>query len=216
MTAIRVAIVDDHPVARWGVEHILESWPDLWVVCSVGSLEELAASTAEVDVLILDLYLHGDGPALQAIRELTAHRRVLVMSASTSRGDVLAALRAGADGYLSKQASDDAFVAAVRQVAGGGFYLSSQLADMLQAGLERWDVTAGAVRLAPREEEALEYIARGFTHAQAARRMGVSPATIDTYVKRIRQKLGIGNKADLTRKAMELGRLDRPRGSLGA
>jgi DNA-binding NarL/FixJ family response regulator len=209
---IRVAIVDDHPVARWGVEHILESRPELRVVCSAGSLEELATSTAEVDVVILDLYLHGDRPALQAIRELTASRRVLVMSASTSRGDVLAALRAGADGYLSKQASDDAFIAGVRQVAAGGFYLSSQLADLLQADLERRDGTAGTVRLAPREEEALEYIARGFTHAQTARRMGVSQATIDTYVKRIRQKLGIGNKAELTRKAIELGRLDRPPG----
>lgn len=60
-------------------------------------------------------------------------------------------------------------------------------------------------RLTPREEETLGYIARGFTHGQTARRMGVSRATVDTYVKRIRQKLCLGNKADLTRKAIQLG-----------
>lgn len=63
-------------------------------------------------------------------------------------------------------------------------------------------------QLTPREQETLGYIAHGFTHTQTARRMGVSQATVDTYVKRIRQKLCLGNKADLTRKAIELGCVD--------
>jgi DNA-binding NarL/FixJ family response regulator len=191
---------------------ILESHPQLRVACSAGSLEELAASSVEVDVVILDLYLGGDLPSLGAIKSLAADGRVLVMSASTRRDDVLAALRAGADGFLSKQASDDAFVDGVKRGAAGGFYLSSQVADMLQAGLQRGAPNAGGVWLAPREEETLSYIARGFTHAQTARRMGVSQATIDTYAKRIRQKLHLGNKADLTRKAIELGCLNPPGG----
>jgi DNA-binding CsgD family transcriptional regulator len=62
--------------------------------------------------------------------------------------------------------------------------------------------------LAPRERQALSLIAQGFTQAQAALRMGVSPATIDTYIKRIRRKLGPGNKAELTRRAIELGEVD--------
>jgi DNA-binding CsgD family transcriptional regulator len=61
--------------------------------------------------------------------------------------------------------------------------------------------------LSPREQEALHHIARGLTHAQAARRMGISQTTVDTYIKRIRFKLGPGNKADLTRRAVELGYL---------
>jgi DNA-binding NarL/FixJ family response regulator len=214
MPPIRIAIVDDHPVARWGVEHVFESRGGVQVVCSVASIEELetalaAPGTGGVDVVVVDLYLTGDGPALAAIEQLAQRHRVLVMSASARREDVLGAIRVGADGYLTKQAADDAFLAGVERVAAGELYLSSQLADLLHAGLDG-ELEAAAPagnrpRLAPREQETLRYIAQGFTHAQAARRMGVSQATVETYIKRIRQKLRVGNKADLTRKAIELG-----------
>ncbi|HEX9343758.1 MAG TPA: response regulator transcription factor [Actinomycetota bacterium] len=219
MRPIRIAIVDDHPVARWGVEHIFEAHPEIRVLCSVASVEELEVATgageAAPEVVIVDLYLAGEAPSLAAIERLAARCRVLVMSASGRREDVLAAIRSGADGYLTKQASDDAFLAGVERVAAGQLYLSSQLADMLhadldldsalEAGVGAWG--GGEQRLAPREEETLRYIARGFTHAQAARRMGVSQTTVETYIKRIRQKLRVGNKADLTRKAIELGKV---------
>jgi DNA-binding NarL/FixJ family response regulator len=98
-------------------------------------------------------------------------------------------------------------VAAVHTVASGGFALSSQLADILQGELARVPAAAGAAAgtpgLSPREEEALDLIARGLTHAQAASRMGVSRATVDTYVERIRAKLHVGNKAELARAAIE-------------
>ena len=205
---IRVAIVDDHPVARYGVQFILGHCARVAVVCSAGSLGELHASAAEPDVIILDLYLN-DPVRLTAaaISALTARWPVLVMSASGSRTDVLAAIRAGAAGYLLKQATDAAFTDAVITVAGGGFYLSPSLADIIDAdlGSGRQDRTPP---LAPREEEALRLIAQGFTQSQTAARMRVSPGTVDTYIKRIRKKLGAGNKADLTRRAIELGQLD--------
>lgn len=72
------------------------------------------------------------------------------------------------------------------------------------------DPRTTALRLAPREAEALALIARGFTQAQTAVRMGVSSTTVDTYMRRIRHKLGAGNKADLTRRALELGLLAPP------
>jgi DNA-binding NarL/FixJ family response regulator len=206
---IRVAILDDHPVARWGVEHILERQPGVEVVCSAGSLAELERAAAAPDVVIVDLYLEGGRPSLQTVEALAARCRVLVMSASGRRADVLAALRAGADGYLTKLASDEAFLAGVERVAAGELFLSSQLADMLHADLGA-AAAGGGPRLAPREEETLRYVAHGFTHAQTATRMGVSQATVETYIKRIRHKLGLGNKADLTRKAIELGQADAP------
>ena len=208
-SVVRVAIVDDHPVVRWGLEHVFQRRPGVRVVCSVDSLQELEATSADPDVVILDLYLSEGRPSLDVVEVLATRCRVLVMSASGRPEDVVAAIKAGADGYLTKDADDDAFFTGVEQVAAGGFFLSSQLADMLHAGLDQGEAASKDPPLAPREEETLRYIAQGFTHAQTASRMGVSQATVETYIKRIRGKLGLGNKADLTRKAIELGQLDR-------
>lgn len=210
---IRVAIVDDHPIARRGIEQVLAESPGLRVVASAESPAELARLLAAAgdgavpDVMILDLYHDGDEPCLDAVEQLSSGTRVLVMSASGRPADVLGAIRRGAAGYVTKQTSAEMIVKAVETAASGGFYLSSQLADILQAELTRPDPPARARparagELSPREEETLSLIARGFTHAQVATRMKVSKATVDTYVERIRAKLQVGNKAELTRAAL--------------
>jgi two-component system nitrate/nitrite response regulator NarL len=213
---ITVAIVDDHPLVRRGLESVLAEVPDIEVSLSAGSPEELTAGPAAgrepPDVVLLDLYLREDAPCLTLIGQLQAAMKVLVISASGRPADVMGAIRAGASGYLTKLAETAALVAAIRTVTGGGFALSSELADILQAELARPDAgqakapgrEAGqrASLLSPREREALDLIARGFTHSQAASRMGVSKATVDTYVERIRAKLHVGNKAELTRAAL--------------
>lgn len=200
---IRVLVVDDHHVTRYGVEHLLAGSGDVEVVGSAASLEEaLPVLDRGVDVVVLDLYLGVPEPALDVVARLSSTHRVLVMSASRSRPDVLAALRCGADGYLTKDTDDAEFLAAVRVVADGGFSLSSSVADVLEAHLEAQPATAP--ELSAREAEALGWIARGFTHAQTAQRMGISSSTVDSYVERIRRKLGLGNKAELTAKAIEL------------
>jgi two-component system nitrate/nitrite response regulator NarL len=224
---IRVAIVDDHPTARRGVASALGDVDGFDVVASVDSPAalgpSLSAGSAEPDVVILDLYHDGDHPSHDAVAALCAVTRILVMSASGRSADVLGAVRAGAHGYITKQAQPAMFVQAVQTVAAGGFWLSSQLADFLQAeltnpgrrdgdsegrspdgGSESRPPVGGAdeVRLSPREEQALDLIARGYTHGQTAVRMGVSKSTVDTYVERIRAKLHVGNKAELTRIAL--------------
>jgi DNA-binding NarL/FixJ family response regulator len=208
--SIQIAIVDDHPVTRLGLAALLGTVPGMRVLAEVSSPEDLPVDPAELDVLLLDLYLDGDTPALDLVAELAARTRVLVVSASRRRGDVLGAIRAGAGGYLTKRADRELIVEAIERVADGGFALSSQLADLLQAELaaearESPPGTASAAQpaLSPREEQALGWIARGFTHAQTARRMGISKSTVDTYVERIRTKLQLGNKAQLTRAALE-------------
>jgi two-component system, NarL family, nitrate/nitrite response regulator NarL len=195
---VRVAIVDDHPIARRGVAGALADAGGVEVVASVDSAAQLDELTT-VDVVILDLYHDGDGPCLDAVGEWAARTRVLVMSASGRPADVLRAVRAGAGGYITKQAQPALFAVAVQTVAAGGFWLSSQLADIV---LSQPAAPAGSGHLSPREEEALDLIARGYTHAQAATRMGVTKATVDTYVERIRGKLQVGNKAELTRAAL--------------
>jgi len=196
---VNVALLDDHPIARRGLEHVLADLPEVAVVLSTGSVTELRTALNDpamaVDVVVLDLYLDGDLPSLEVVHELAVNHRVLVMSASGRAADVLGAVRAGAAGYLTKQSGAEVIVGAVTTVAAGGFALSPKLADILHAELAR---PAATTDLSPREEEALGYISRGLTHAQTALRMGVTKATVDTYVERIRAKLQVGNKAQLT------------------
>jgi two-component system, NarL family, nitrate/nitrite response regulator NarL len=207
---IQVAIVDDHPVARRGLQSILAEAGDIQVSAAVATPAELGLAgpdAVQPDVIMLDLYHDGDEPCLDAIADLHRDHRVLVVSASGRPADVLGAIRAGACGYVTKLADPSMLIAAVHTVASGGFALSSQLADILQGELTRVPVAAGTAldtpALSPREEEALNLIAQGLTHAQAASRMSVSRATVDTYVERIRAKLHVGNKAELARAAME-------------
>lgn len=207
---LRVAIVDDHPIALHGLASIVEPVSDLTVVAAVPAWALLPRDRdgrVAADVVVLDLYL-GDGkPALSAVTALSATVPVLVMSASRRPADVLAAMRAGASGYLSKHASPDAYVAAIRAVAGGEFYLSAQLADLIQSA-HKAQPAGREDPLSTREQQVLSYIARGFTHQQTATRMGVSKPTVDTYIARIRAKLGLGNKAELTIAALKY--LERP------
>jgi DNA-binding NarL/FixJ family response regulator len=208
-SGIRVGIVDDHPVTRHGMAALLGGAGSITVVSVVGTPAELAAPAA-LDVVLLDLYLDGDRPSLDVVAELAAVTSVLVMSASRRPGDVLGAVRAGAGGYLTKHAELELITAAVATVASGGFALSPQLADLLQADLAA--APPGKPELSPREEEALDWIARGFTHAQIATRMGVAKSTVDTYVERVRGKLRVGNKAELTSAALRRRQAGESRG----
>ncbi|MGV9770574.1 response regulator transcription factor [Streptosporangium sp. NPDC003464] len=120
------------------------------------------------------------------------------MSASTRPDDLVHAIRAGARGYVTKSDPAELMTTALRTVAARGFYLAAGLADILHA-----QPAAPApdpepiVRLAPREEETLAYIAQGFTYDQIARRMGIKKSTVDTHIERIRRKLQVDNKAQL-------------------
>jgi DNA-binding NarL/FixJ family response regulator len=202
---LRIAIVDDHPVARHGIVAILAAFDDFEVACAVphpGELPRTADGGVAADVVLLDLYQADGRPALSAMTELSTHIPVLVVSASRAPADVLAAMQSGASGYLTKQASEEAYAIAIRSVATGGFYFSSQLADLIQAATLSRTPARPQEALSPREQQALAFIARGFTHQQAATRMGVSKATVDTYVARIRAKLQLGNKAELALAAL--------------
>lgn len=207
---IRAAIIDDHPLARMGIAQILTDSARVQVTAAVGTAGELAAVVADAapDVVVCDLYHDGEQACLDAVAALAAAQRTLVISASGRPADVIGAIRAGAAGYITKHADPALLVSAVETAAAGGFALSPQLADILHADLGSGAQTGhrqnrGVPQLSPREEQALSLIADGFTHAQVATRMGVTRKTVETYVERIRVKLQVGNKAELTRAALE-------------
>jgi DNA-binding NarL/FixJ family response regulator len=206
---VTVAVLDKHPIVRHGIEEILGRAADLHLIISVGSIADLNASLCtgrRPDLIMMDLYLDGT-PALPTVSELAMVARVLVISASRRAGDVLGAIRAGAAGYVTKQSAPELIVTAIHTIVAGGFLLSADLVGILQTALptggdDGSQRPAHQARLSPREEQTLSYVAGGFTHSQIATRLGVSTTTVDTYVQRIRTKLGVGNKAQLTLAAL--------------
>jgi DNA-binding NarL/FixJ family response regulator len=204
---LQVAIVEHHGLVRRGLESLLSSSPRVELIAVFAEPRQWnLPPAARPDVIVL-------GPAperLECLSEtvaaLTRFGRVLVVADVTGRHGVTQALRAGAHGCLPGRADDRELLRAISTVAHGGIHVSPALAGHLHAELRRSDGKAPPA-LARREAETLRWIAAGLTHGQIARRMNLTEATVSTYVKRIRSKLGVGNKADLTRKAIELGLL---------
>ncbi|MFC4078767.1 helix-turn-helix transcriptional regulator [Amycolatopsis samaneae] len=141
------------------------------------------------------------------VERLGRSYRVLVVLPEGAAGQVPDLLRAGALGFVGAHCEEQEFFAALAVVARGAVYVAADARQALTAAPAPAAVPAPqpASGLTPREREVLCWIANGYTHSQTARRMGLSCATVDTYVKRIRAKLEVRNKAELTRKAMEFG-----------
>ncbi len=188
---VRVAIVDDHPVTLWGIRSALETSPRIEVVTAALAADELRPT--EIDVVLLDLHLDGDLPCIRLIADLAARTRVVAVSASTRPECVSDALAAGARAFLPKSSTVERFVETVLRVAAGEVLAPPAPAEP-------------APGLSPREYAVLTQIASGLTHDQIARRLGISRHTVDTYVKRVRTKLNVGNKAELTRAALTVQR----------
>ncbi|MGC4747910.1 LuxR C-terminal-related transcriptional regulator [Micromonospora sp. DT201] len=201
-----IAIIDDHPVKRAGLEKFVSETPGLAVATSVRCVEDLDRAGVAFDVSILDVSLRPGGPALSVIESLARHGPAVVSSSWERPLTFGAVLRAGVRGYVASHSDGEVIVAALVTVGQGGFYVCPELTEQFQADLVR-NVNADPAGLAPREVETLRWIARGLTHAQIAGRMGLTEATVNTYAKRIRAKLNAGNKAELTRMAIELGHM---------
>ena len=202
-TVHTVAVVGDQPIPRAGVERLIADDPGLAIAASVESVHDLQAPAGAYDVVFLDLPLRGQDAA-DAIGCAARIGSTLVCSSWEGRSTVLAAVRAGARGCVTRYTERAVVRQAIHIVAKGGFCLCPGLVARFQDDLTR-PADADTSGLAPREIETLRLIALGLTHTQIATRMGLSHATVNTYAKRIRAKLNVNNKAELTRMAIELG-----------
>jgi DNA-binding NarL/FixJ family response regulator len=198
---IRVAVVEDHPIFRKGLVHVIDAAPDLRLTGACRTVEELdAQGGAQAEVVLLDLHLPGLSGAA-AVTHLSARgQSVLVVSASEAPADVIEAIGAGARGYLTKQAEEAEIVGAIRAVAEQRTYVSATLASyLLQA----------PIRITEREREVLELVAGGETDQDIAELLQLSVRTVHSHLDRIRNKTGSRRRADLTRFALERGIVPR-------
>jgi DNA-binding NarL/FixJ family response regulator len=209
-----VAIVADQPVSRAGLEKLASDQAGMQVVSAVATVTELHMQTESYDLVVLDLPQISVA-ALDTVAKVATVGRPLVSSSWDGSNNLLATIRAGARGCMSRATEQHDVREAMRVIAQGGFYLCPQVVGQFQIELANRndDDQSG---LAPREIETLRWIASGFTHAQIATRMGLSQATVNTYAKRIRAKLNVSNKAELTRMAIELGHLSDSRRTTAA
>lgn len=180
---IQIGIVDDHPVTLLGMKAIFDGVPDI-AVAMVHSDPDLIDAYA-LDAVLLDVYLTQDSPCLSAVERAAVHTKVIMTSASHFGPDVSLCLDAGAESFVHKGSPPRQFIDVVRQVA--------------TPAARRHNTPT----LSPREQTVLQHIADGLTHDQIARRLKISKHTVDTYIKRIRSKLRLGNKAELARAALD-------------
>lgn len=198
---IRVALIDDHPLFRTGMESVVNGAGELELA---GSAESVAAFDADIpeslDLVLLDLGLPELSGAAAVAHLVANDHRVLVISAASEREAVVDAIAAGAGGFLSKNADPNEVVSAIRIVAGGGTYVSPTLASyLLHDARQQNDL------LTPREREILELVADGETDKDIAELLTISPSTVASHLDRIRDKTGRRRRADLTRYAFEHG-----------
>ena len=207
---IRVMVVDDHPMWRDGVSRDLadEGFDVVATADSVARAVEVARAVTP-DVILMDMHLP-DGTGTHATAGTLAvspNSRILVLSASEERDDVLDAVKAGATGYLVKSARRTELVAAVQATAAGQTVFTPGLAGLVLGEYRRLakEPTTEAPALTDRETEVLRWVAKGLSSKQIAERLHLSPRTVENHVGAALRKLQLGNRVELARYAMENG-----------
>jgi DNA-binding NarL/FixJ family response regulator len=207
-----VMVVDDHPIWRDAVARDLAEDGFSVVATADGvAAARRRAAVVRPDVVLMDMAL-GDGDGAQAtagVLEVSPGSRVLVLSASGERDDVLQAVKAGATGYLVKSASRSEVAAAVRATAAGRAVFTPGLAGLVLGEYRRIAQRPGSGPAGPtltdRETEVLRHVAKGLTAKQIAAKLSVSHRTVENHVQATFRKLQLANRVELTRYAIEHG-----------
>jgi DNA-binding NarL/FixJ family response regulator len=210
MTAPRVLIVDDHELFRAGVRTELEQ--HLEIAGEAGAVDEAveAIRVEEPDVVLLDVHMP-DGGGVEVLRRAAAggtKARFLALSVSDAPDDVIAVIRAGARGYVTKGISGDELADAVRRVQDGDAVFSPRLAgfvlDAFTGGQQPSETGDPELdQLTPREREVLQHIARGYMYKEIALRLSISAKTVEAHVSSVLRKLQLSSRHELSRWAVE-------------
>jgi NarL family two-component system response regulator LiaR len=204
MTPVSIALVDDHRVVARSLKAYLESFPDLIVVGIATSGEELLGQIQEwkPQVVLQDLLMPGGIDGVETIRrisECAPSVKVVALTASTDEARMMGALRAGAAGYVRKDAEPEVLLAAVRAVARGKTYIDPSVSrQILQA-------TAAHDDLTPREVEVLRQLALGRSNKEIANALFISDETVKTHVGNVFSKLQVENRAQAIVQALKRG-----------
>ncbi len=211
--AFSVVLVDDHKLVRDGIKTILERGEEFAVAGEAETGAEAVAVCEELkpDLVLMDIGLPGMN-GVEATTELLRRSpgaRVVILSMYDDENSVVSAIRAGARAFVLKKASSDELLDALRTVAHGGSYLSSQVSDRLLSRIQRGDLETRArsplEALSPRELQVLRLVAEGKTSKDIAGLLDLGLQTVRSYRKTMMKKLGVNNVAGLTQLALAAG-----------
>ena len=209
----RVLLADDHQLVRAGLRVLIDALPDFEVVAEVGDGVEAVeqARKLQPDLALLDLSM----PRMSGLEAATAMRigspgtRVIVLSMHASEQHFAAALKAGATGYVIKDAAVNELAEALRAVAGGDHYVSPRISGAVMESLARnlrgEEVGTGGPALSPRQRQVLQLIAEGRNTREIAGQLHVSVKTVETHRAELMRRLDIHDVAGLTRYAIRAG-----------
>jgi DNA-binding NarL/FixJ family response regulator len=207
--ALRVVLVDDHAMFRRGVRAELGSQVD--VVAEAADVDSAveAILRAEPDVVLLDVHLPGGG-GTEVLRRVTTRVpdvSFLALSVSDAPEDVVAVIRGGARGYVTKTITGDELIAAIRRVSDGDAVFSPRLAgfvlDAFAGQIAVASVDVDLDRLTEREREVMRLIARGYAYKEVASALFISIKTVETHMSSVLRKLQLSSRHELTRWASE-------------
>lgn len=204
---MRLVIADDHRVVREGITFMLSGEHDVEIVGEAESGEELLGilDDTPVDIVLLDVRMSGMGglEVLQRVSGTMPQVRVLMLSMHDEPGYVRRAIELGAAGYLLKSAGRGEILHAMRTVSDGGVYIQGELMGPLVSDLGGSRVQSGS--LSPREREVLQLVANGFENKQVATELGLSEATVKSYLRGIYERLDVAGRAEAVAVGLRLG-----------
>lgn len=220
--AIKVLVVDDHPVILQGLQGMLSSLPDIEVVGEARSGQEAIQRALDIvpDVLLMDVRLPelNGLEAMRRIREKAPNIKVVFITVSDSDLYLIEALRWGANGYLTKSSSRDLIGDAIRGAMNGGCMLSESLVQKAFGAIARAAVNLGKpdiegelppiVELTPRELDVLRLVAKGQTNRSICKELNLAEVTIKKHVQSIMGKMGVRDRTQAALRGVRLGLLD--------
>ena len=201
-TAIRVLIVDDHAIVRQGLAAMIENEPDMTVVGQAGNGLEAIAQYQELqpDVTLMDLQMPqmNGADATVAICAEFARARIIILTTYDGDEDIYRALRAGAKGYLLKDAEPEALLSAIQIVHSGQQYIPSEVAAKL---VQRMNIP----ELSDREQEVVRQMARGLSNHDIGAALNITESTVKFHINRILSKLGVSDRTQAVITALKRG-----------
>ena len=206
----RILLVDDHPLLRTGVLQLIALEDDLEAVGEASSGEEAITQAASLDpdLILLDLNMKGMNgiDTLIALRKAEVTSRIVMFTVSDNQEDVVAALQAGADGYLLKDMEPDDLIRKIRLAANGQLVLSEELTELLALAIQsksRKDTRVDIKSMTKRERQILKRLAAGMTNKHIARKLDITEGTVKVHIKHLFKKLNLKSRVEAAIWAME-------------